>query len=464
MGPGANRAPGTGLPRPPAAAIAPNAPASQGTFEGSVLSGEPPAAQLSLSLNDAIQRGLRYNLGLLLGEQSTRSARAAELRARAALLPDLTGRVSNSVQQVNLAAFGFKFNFPGVPSIVGPFNVFDARAFVSQQVLDFTAINNSRASSQQAKAAQLTQQDARDLVVQLVANNYLQVIADDARVEEARSEVNTAHVLFQRAVDLKNAGVTPAIDSLRAQVELQFEQTRLRAIENERAKDLLSLARLIGTPLDEMLVLTDRLPYAPIAALQPQDALDRALKNRPDYQAAAALVRAAELSRSAAVSERLPSVAFNADYGTIGESPVSNHGTFTVLGSVNFSIWEGGRIRADIEQADAVLQQRRAEASDLRERIHQQVRNALLDLQTAADQVAVARSSVDLAHQTLTQAQDRFAAGVADNIEVIQAQNAVANASETYISSVYAHNLAKVALGRALGMAGQTVREFLGGR
>lgn len=438
----------------------------QNPFQGSVPSQESPATQLSLSLNDAIQRGLRYNLALLVGDQTTRSARAAELRARAALLPQVAGRIADTYEMVNLAAFGFKFSFPGVsiPTIVGPFNVFDARAYLSQSVLDFTALNNRRSATQASRAAALSQQDARDIVVQLVASGYLQVLTDEARVDEAQSEVNTAQALYQRALDMKNAGLTPAIDALRAQVELQAEQTRLRGFQNDRAKDLLALDRLIGLPLEQNVVLVDKVPFKALAALTPSQALDQALKDRSDYKAADALVRTAEFSRNAAVAERYPAVDLNADYGTIGQSVWQNHGTFTLTGSVRISIFDSGRIRADIEQADALLQQRKSEEADLRQRIDQQVRDALLDLQTAADQVAVASSSVDLARQTLTQAQDRFAAGVADNIEVVQAQNAVANASETYISSVYAHNLAKVALARSLGAADQGIREYLGGK
>lgn len=459
--------PGQGAPPPrPQPAAIPGGNTQRNPFSGSVPAQESPAAQLSLSLEDAIQRGLRYNLGLLVGNQATRSARAAELRARAALLPLVSARVADTYEQINLAAFGFKFSFPGVsiPTIVGPFNIFDARGYLSQTVLDFTAMRNRRAAAESARAADLTERDARDIVVQLVASGYLQIIADDARVAEAQSEVKTAQALYQRALDMKNAGLTPAIDALRAQVELQQEETRLRGLQNDRAKDMLSLLRLIGIPLEQNVVLTQTVPYAPLTALAPDAALQRALANRSDYQAAEAQVRAAAASKGAAEAERLPAVDVNADYGTIGPAIWNNHGTFTLTGSMRVTLFDSGRIRSDIEQADALLQQRKAEQADLRQRIDQDVRNALLDLQTAADQVEVARSSVDLARQTLTQAQDRFAAGVADNIEVVQAQNAVAAAAETYISSVFAHNLAKVALARSLGIADQGVREFLGGK
>ncbi len=440
--------------------------AQQNPYQGSAASNESPATLLSLSLRDAIQRGLKYNLALLLGNQETRTARAAELRARAALRPLLSGHVADTYEQINLAAFGFNFKFPGfsIPSVVGPFNVFDARAYISQSVLDFTAIDNRRSAAESVRAADLSFKDSRDVVVQVVANAYLGILADDALIDEAQTEVNTAQALYQRAVDMRSAGLSPAIDALRAQVELQQQETRLRGLRNNRAKDLLSLARLIGVPLEQNFVLTDKIPYAPLAAMSVETALDRALKNRADYQAAAAQVRAAELSKKAAQAERLPAVDLNADYGTIGPAIWQNHGTFTLTGNMRFTIFDSGRIRSDIEQADAALEQRKAEEADLRQRIDQDVRNALLDLQTAADQVQVGESSVDLARQALAQARDRFAAGVADNIEVVEAQGALANAAANYISSVFAHNVAKVALARSVGVTEQSIGEFMGGK
>jgi outer membrane protein TolC len=439
---------------------------SQNPFSGSVQSSDLPAATLTLSLQDAIQRGLRTNLGLVVGDQNTRQARAQELRARSQMRPNITGHVADTEQQINLAAYGFNFHFPGIniPAIVGPFNVFDARAFFSQSLLNFQLRDNSRAAQQLARAAEFTQKDARDMVVLLVTAGYLQVIADESRVEEARVEVDTASTLFTRAQDQLKSGLTPAIDSLRAQVELQTEQTRLRAFENDLAKDRLALARLIGLPLAQNYVLSDKVPYAELIPPDLTGAVDQALKTRSDYRSAEGRVQAAEASKRAAIAERYPSIALNADYGDQGPSPWNSHGTFTAGVGVNFPLWVGGRIKSDIEESDAELAERKAELSDLRGRIEYDVRAALLDLQTAADQLQVSRSSVDLARQTLTQARDRFSAGVADNIEVVQAQNAVAGATTTYIDSLYAHNVAKVSLARAMGMAEQGVKQYLGGK
>jgi outer membrane protein TolC len=302
------------------------------------------------------------------------------------------------------------------------------------------------------------------MVVLLVAAGYLQVIADEARVGEARVEVDTASTLFQRAQDQLKAGLAPALDSLRAQVELQTEQTRLRSLDNDLAKDRLAMARLIGLPLSQNYVLSDKVPYAELTPPDLTAAIDQALKTRADYQSADARVKAAEATKRAAIAERYPSVAVNADYGDQGPSPWNSHGTFTAGVGVNFPLWQGGRIRSDVEESDTELQQRMAELSDLRGRIEYDVRAAVLDLQTAADQLQVSRSSVDLARQALTQARDRFSAGVADNIEVVQAQNSVAGATTSYIDSLYAHNVAKVSLARAMGVAEQGVTQYLGGK
>jgi len=439
---------------------------SQNTFSGSVPSTDLPAGVLTLSLEDAIQRGLRQNLGLVLGDQSTQLARAQELRARSQLRPSLTAHVGDTEQQINLAAYGFNFHIPGVniPAIVGPFNVFDARAYFSQSLLNFQLRDNAHASQQLTRAAEFTQKDSRDMVVLLVAAGYLQVIADEARVEEARVEVDTASALFERAQDQLKSGLAPALDSLRAQVELQSEQTRLRSLQNDLAKDRLAMARLIGLPLAQNYVLSDKAPYAELTPPDLTGAVDQAVKLRADYQSADARVKAAELAKRGAIAERYPSIGLNADYGDQGTSPWNSHGTFTAGVGVNFPLWQGGRIRSDIEEADAQLQQRKAELADLRGRIEYDVRTALLDLQTAADQLQVARSSVDLSRQALTQARDRFSAGVADNIEVVQAQNAVAGATTSYIDSLYAHNVAKVSLARAMGIAEQGVKQYLGGK
>ena len=304
---------------------------------------------------------------------------------------------------------------------------------------------------------------AREVVVLAVGNSYLQAIAAVARVETAEAQVKSAQALFQKAADQQKAGLTPAIDALRSQVEFQTRQQQLIVARNELAKSTLSVARIIGLPLGQQFVLTERAPYQALTPLPLETYLQRAYNGRADYQAAVAQVQSAEHSRKAAVAGRYPSIDLDANFGDIGVNPASSNGTWQVLGGINIPVFAGNRVHGDILVADAQLKQARSQLGDLRGRIDYEVRSALLDLNAAADQVEVARSSVELAEQALAQSQDRFTAGVADNLEVVQAQEAVAGAHESFIQSLYAHNLAKVELAYAIGDAEQGVRRYLKG-
>jgi outer membrane protein TolC len=447
-------------PTQPAASVTVSAAPGRGDpFQGSVPTGKATPSVVPLSLDEAIARGLKYNLGVITSDQNIRISRASRLRALSQLLPNLTTSTSETRQQVNLAAFGFS-GFPGIPQVVGPFNVFDARANLSQSALDFAAINNHRAATENLRAAQFDFRDAQDSVVFAAVNLYLLAITGASRITDAQAQVNTSQALYNLAVDQRKAGVVPAIDALRAQVELQSQQQRLIFYQNEFEKQKLNLARAIGLPLGQQFRLTDQAPYAPLTL---EEALDRAYKTRADYQSALSLVRAAERSRDAARSQRLPAVDFNANYGDIGSSPSQSHGTFAIAAALRIPIYQGGRIHADIEQAKAQLQQRRSESEDLRGRIDHDIRTAFFDLKSAEDQLRLAQSSIDLAKQQLQQSQDRFAAGVTNNIEVVQAQESVVTSNDNYISSLYSYNLAKASLARALGLAPDAFKGFLGG-
>jgi outer membrane protein TolC len=433
-----------------------------GQFQGSVPAGQASSTPIPLALEDAIARGLKTNLGLLVRDTSNQLARIDRKRALVALLPNIQGSVQATEQQLDLASFGF--HFAGIPSVLGPFHYTDAQAALGQTVFDWTALKNKLSADQNMKAAQLSLQDGRDLVVQAVASAYLQIISDAARVDATKVQVDTAQVLFQRAHDQHVAGVSPAIDELRSNVELKTQQQTLLAQQNQFDKDKLALGRVIGLPSGQDFSLTDSVPFKPLESLQPEDALHHALETRSDYLSAQMQVRAAETSRVAALAQRYPTVGFDANYGDAGTTFASSHGVFAVTGSLRFNIFDSGKIRTDVDQADAIIQQRRNELADLQGQIDYQIRAALLDLKTAADQVAVSRDNLDLANQTLTQARDRFVAGVADNIEVVQAQDSVANANQTLISSIYMHNLAKVSLARAIGATETNLQKFIGGK
>lgn len=420
---------------------------------------------LRLSLSDAIDRGLRQNLALLLGEQGTRASRARHLRALSDLLPDVSARTGETVQQVNLAALGFPTNLlPGISPIVGPFGVFDARAVVSQRVFDWKAIQNTRSEGENVNAARLSYRDTRELVVLVVANLYLLEVQAKSRVDAARAQLETAKAVYQQAVHLEQAGVAARIDVLRAQVEMQAQQQRLLTAENDLEKQKLALARAIGLAVGQQFETTDTIPYGPLPPVTFEQALADAYRNRPDYLQAQSVVRAAELARSAAVAGRFPTIGFDGDYGTLGRTPGNSHGTFTAAATLQIPIFQGGRVRADVLENDALLQERNAQLGDLRNRIESEVRTAFMDVNTAAKQMEVAQSSVGLATEQLQQSRDRLAAGVADTLEVVQAQEALATANDSYIAALYAHNIAKASLARAVGVAEQAIKQYLGGR
>jgi outer membrane protein TolC len=300
--------------------------------------------------------------------------------------------------------------------------------------------------------------------VYVCANLYLQAVASSSRIDATRAQVNTAEVLYNLALDQKSAGVVPGIEVLRAQVELQAQQQKLIVAENQFAKDKLALARAIGLPLGQEFTLTDGMSYTPMPPMSLDESVQRAYKERPDYQSAQARMRAAELERKSAKAERLPTVDFSADYGALGQRPWQNHGTFTVTSMVRFPIFQGGRVQGLVLEADAALRQRQAELEDLRGRIYYDVRNAFLDLKAAADRMQVAQSAIKLANEQVQESQDRFRAGVTNNVEVVQAQESLATASENYVASLQAHNAAKLALARAIGISETAYEEFLRGK
>jgi outer membrane protein TolC len=450
---------------PPPPQARPNGPAPvlqeqpQISFSGSVATGAVSATPLALSLRDAIQRGLRYNLGILTSRDIADTVKAERRRTLSTLLPNVYAGAMQTSQQIDLAAFGF--NLPGIPTIVGPFGYQNVRGYVEQTVYDRTSLKNLKSATESQKAAELTAEDARNLVVQAVSNAYLAVITDSSRVDAIQAELATAQALYDRAADQKRAGTVAGIDVLRADVQRQTEQQRLLAQKNQVEKDKLTLARAIGLPAGQQFGVTDTLPFTPLANSL-DDLLKQAFEHRADFRAAQANVRAAEFAIDAARAEHYwPTVVVQADYGDIGQNFANSHGTYSVIAGVRVPIYAGGRTRSDIEQAEAVLRDKKNMVEDLRGRIDYEVRNALLDLQSAADQVAVSKNNVDLATETLMQARDRFAAGVTDNIEAVQAQQLLAAANENYIGSLNAHNGAKIALATALGVAEEGVPQYL---
>jgi outer membrane protein TolC len=451
--------PNTNSDSTPAASIQITSPSNQSPYGGSVAQGTAKPEVVSLTFQDAIDLGLKNNLGVLLQSYNTIAARGQKWKELSELLPNVTARISENAAQQNLAAEGLRF--PGFPTVVGPFGFSDARVYLSQSILNLKALNRERGAAVDERAAQFSYKDARDLVVLATGNAYLQALSGGARVETAEAQLQTAQSLYGKATDQQNAGLSPAIDTLRARVEFQNRQQQLIVARNEFAKQKLALVRAIGLPVGQEIALVSRAPYDALTTLGIEASLQRAYASRSDYLAAAQQVRAAEYYRKGATAEYFPTIDMTADYGDLGVNFGNSHGTFTVAARMNIPIFQGGKVHADVLQSEATLRQARAQLDNLRGQIEYEIRTALLDIEAADQQVQVARSTVDLAEQTLTQARDRFSAGVTDNLEVVEAQQTVASAHESYISSLYAHNLAKIELVRAMGYAEQGVMQYL---
>jgi outer membrane protein TolC len=438
---------------------------AQGPYAGSALSTAKMPFAGKLSLTDAVKRGLDYNLGAIGQSLAMQQAHGQATVSRSALLPNLNGTLGETIQEVNLRAQGLRFSSPipgfGIPSIVGPYNYFDLRARLTQNVADYTALNNYRSAKETLHANDFFAQDAKDMIVLAVGGAYLQVIAAQARVVSAKAQLESANALYQQTVQQRAVGLVAQIDVNKNEVQALTQQQRLATLQNDLAKLKINLARLTGLPPKDNYELTDDVPFSPAPPVGEEDAVSQALMQRPDIKAAESQIRAAERTVAAARGERLPSLSLNADYGVIGENPGQSHGTFSVSGTLRLPIWQGGRTEGDIEQATAALSQRRAEFEDAKSRVEGDVRNAFLDLQTATSQVQLAIQNRDVTRQTLDLTRQRFDAGVTDTVDVSQAQASVAAAELDYINAVFAHNVAKLSLARAAGGAVESLPRFL---
>lgn len=428
-----------------------------GAYAQSALADKPIAGKLSL--REAVQRGLAYNLGAVGISNATMQAHGQMRVARSALLPNLNGALREVEAQTSLVALGIRS--PVFPKVVGPYNYFDLRATLTQNVADLTAWNNFRSAQENLKASQMAVKDAHDLVVLAVGGSYLQVIAAQARVASAQAQLETAKALYEQTRQRREVGLNAQIDVNRAQVQYQTQQQRLTTLQNDLAKQRINLCRIIGQPPDAQLELADSVPYSPAPEISYDDALRAALDSRADLRSAEAAERAAERSHAAARAERIPSLAVAGDYGLIGVNPANSHGTFTVSGTLRFAIWQGGRTEGDIEQASAALYQRKSELSEVRGRIQSDLKNAFLDVEAATSQLQVAESNQKVARENLELTRQRMDAGIADSVEVIQAEETAATADLDYITSLLAHNLAKLSLARSMGGAEEKLPQYL---
>jgi outer membrane protein TolC len=438
----------------------PATPTAQ-SYQGSVPVGEATSQPIDLSLDDAIQRGLRANLGVILSSTQTQAARGQRLTDLQALLPTIDFKAQENLAQVDLPAQGLRI--PGIPKIIGPFGYTDIRASLTWSLFDVASMRHYLADKHNFAAAQLSAQDARDLVVLTVGNAYLLVLADEASVTTAQAQVDTSKSSLDQASANHQAGTAPLLDELRARVDYQSQQQQLIAAQNSLAKDKLALARTIGLPLAQVFNLSDRAPYAAFDQIDVDAAIKQAHANRKDLAAMLEQTKAAELQRKAATADRLPTFTANADYGDIGVNVAHSHGTGDASGTISAPIFKEFALRGEAQTAQAQLDIARAQSSDKTAQVDADVRDALLDIQSAQRLVEVAQSSVSLANEELKEAQERYANGVSDNLSVSQAQQSVAQANNQYVASLYRHNVAKLSLARALG-SGDSYKNYLGGK
>lgn len=426
-------------------------------YNGSVTLAKATPGVLPLSLDEAIRRGLEFNLALVEEQQNLRSTEGHRQQTLQQLLPTVTGEAETGYREINLAALGFKSNtipiHGGVtinPIVKVAFT--DAQANLQWSIFSLPAIENYRAAKEQFVSEQFHVRSVRGLVVLNVGTTYLQALAQASSIDNANSLLATDREILRQAHDQHLAGTVANLDELRARVTAQQQQQAVIAAENAFEKTKIALARQIGIPPEQKIQLTDPIPYADLTLLTLDDARARAYRDRQDYQTLQHAVRAALLRRSAARAQRLPSLNSGGNYGVTGETTGLYHGTFIALASLNFPIFREAGQRGDVDVADAELKNQQAQLDDLRSKIDAQLRDSFLDIRAAQQLVTVSRSNVDLAAETLDQATQRFQAGVADTLPVTQAQTQLAVAQDQLVRSLLQLNTAKLGLARNLGI------------
>jgi outer membrane protein TolC len=412
-----------------------------------------------LTMKDAIQRGLRSNLSVLMAKTRIEEARGTRVRRESPLLPRARAEVPVSLQNRSLSAFGI--SVPGVPEVVGPFGVYEARLYMDQSLVDLQSYHNLKASEKQEQAVQRSYQDMRNIIVRQIAGLYLNAETAEARVKAAQVRVTTAEALFKLASDQHSAGVATGVDVLRAEVELDNERQGLLQTSNSAKQALLVLARNIGMSLGTPLELAETLGFEPAETPEVEAAVTKALAEREDYQALVMQREALLQQQKANRARYLPKLSLSGNYGAIGRTLGNMRGTGGIEARVSFTIFDRDRSGEQLE-IQSHLQQVDDEIDDLRLGIEQQIRDAELTLQSATEEVKVAQAAEGLAERELKLARDRFQAGETNNIEVITAQDSLARAHENAITALTRHADAKIALALALGATEQNYSRYLG--
>jgi outer membrane protein TolC len=459
-------------PKPISPAEGTTTPSAQATqrqnpYLGSV-PGKSTGAIIRLSLQAAIASGLRYNLGLVESEHASSDVRADRLRALSALLPQISATAKQAFENISYQEIGLKLpsisGLPALPTASGGFGYQDVRVAVEQRLFDRELRQRYQARKEDERASALSIKDARDIVVLAVGTAYFQVAASAARVETAKAQVAAAQEFEELTANRVKSEVSPEIESLRAQVERQSAEQRLTNVTNQLAIDKLTFARITGLAIDQQFELTDKPSPVRLAEMTIEAATKDALSGRADLARAEAAVHAAESTLRAEKAQRLPVLSLTANYGGGGTNIGSLNQVYELAGTISVPLYTGSRISADIEQAHADLERRRAEYEDLQGRIAYDVRVAWLDVSASNSSVQVAEKNRALAERALVESRDRYTNGVTNYLELVEAQEAVAAANENSIQSLYSLNVATISLARAMGAAETRLPQLLGGK
>jgi len=458
-------------PKPISPAEGTTTPSAQATqrqnpYLGSV-SAKSTETTLRLSLQDAITRGLRYNLGLVESEHASSDVRAERLRALSALLPQASAVARQAFESISYQEIGLKLpplaGLPPLPATSGGFGYQDVLITLSQRLFDRELRQRFQARKEDERSSALSVKDARDVVVLAVGTAYFQVVASAARVETAKAQLASAQEVDELTADRVTSEVSPEIESLRAQVERQSAEQRLTNVSNQLEIDKLTFARITGLGIDQQFELTDKPSPVRFAEMTLEGATAEALRGRADLASAEATVRAAEFTLRAEQGQRLPVVSLSANYGGGGSNVGGLNQVYQFAGAISVPLYTGGRSSADIERARADLERRRAECEDLKGRIAYDVRVAWLDVRASRSSVDVAEKNRALADRALVQSRDRYTSGVTNYLELVQAQEVVVAANENYIQSLYSLNVATISLARAMGAAETRLPQLLQG-
>jgi len=445
------------------------APLQAMRFPGGVTVESATPDALALSLDDAIDRGLSHNLQILLDVQTERAVRGEILAVGNQLLPDMKATAYTNAMELDLAALGFKpsslaaFGFaPGTIHEIVKIDTTDAQLSVDQPLFNLPYYYLYRAAQKAANVASMNVLNTRGSVVQAVGTEYLAALADEAQIANARALEQADEEVLRQATLSHDAGVGTNLDVLRARVQLQTEQQTLVRAESTFAKDKIALNRLIGLPAEQQLTLTDTVPYAELAEMPLDQVKALAYERRKDLLALEAQLEVAERARKAVKYERVPTLAFSGYYGVLGETHGNYHGVFTAQGILKIPIFEEGRFRGEREVTEAQQIALGHQIESLKVTIDQQIRASRLDVASSAELVKVARSNLELATQELSDTRDRFAAGVDDNLPVVQAQATLAAAESRLVATEFQFNQAKLALARNTGVVETQYKQYLG--